>query len=68
MKHALLSFMFVASAFFAKAQIPTISSLSTYTATVGTTVAINGSNFNTITSNNAIYFGPVRAAVSSATE
>ncbi|OJW13201.1 MAG: hypothetical protein BGO48_00080 [Mucilaginibacter sp. 44-25] len=49
------------------AQIPTIASLSTYTGPVGTAITINGSNFNTTASSNAVYFGPVRAAVSSAT-
>jgi hypothetical protein len=41
--------------------------MSTYTGSVGMTVTINGSNFNTTAVNNAVYFGPVRATVLSAT-
>ncbi|RFZ92855.1 hypothetical protein D0C36_15805 [Mucilaginibacter conchicola] len=49
------------------AQVPTLTSLSSYTGQVGSAVTITGSNFNTTAANNAVYFGPVRATVSSAT-
>jgi gliding motility-associated-like protein len=45
---------------------PTISSVSPASAAIGSTVVIRGTNFSAIPSNNFIYFGPVKAAVSSA--
>src|SRR5258708_4657666 len=49
------------------AQAPTISSFSPTSGPVGTTVTITGSNFNTTASNDVVYFGGVKATVSSAT-
>jgi hypothetical protein len=49
------------------AQVPTITSLSTYSANVGTTVTITGTGFSTTAANNVVYFGSVKATVSAAT-
>ncbi len=48
------------------AQAPTISSFSPISDTIGATVTITGTNFNTNTLNNIVYFGPVKANVLSA--
>ncbi len=45
---------------------PVISSFSPASGPVGTTVTINGNNFNTTPANNIVYFGAVRATVTSA--
>jgi photosystem II stability/assembly factor-like uncharacterized protein len=47
--------------------IPTITDFNPKSGPVGTTVTITGTNFNTTPANNIVYFGPVRAAVNSAT-
>lgn len=46
---------------------PTISSFSPASGTIGTNVVINGANFSAVVDDNIVYFGPVRATVSSAT-
>lgn len=46
---------------------PTISSFSPSSGPVGTAVVINGTNFNSVAANNIVYFGAVKALVSSAT-
>ncbi|MCU0432498.1 MAG: FG-GAP-like repeat-containing protein [Bacteroidia bacterium] len=46
---------------------PAITSISPTSGPVGTVVTINGSNFNTSTSANQVYFGAVRATVLTAT-
>ena len=51
----------------ALAQVPTITSFSPTSGSVGTTVTITGTNFSTIASNNIVYFGAVRASVNTAT-
>jgi len=48
------------------AVIPTITSLSTSTGTVGSTVTITGTNFNITAANNIVYFGGIKAATPSA--
>ncbi|MFD0794733.1 FG-GAP-like repeat-containing protein [Mucilaginibacter litoreus] len=48
-------------------QVPTVTSLSTYTGQVGTALTITGTNFNTTATNNVVFFGPVKATVSAAT-
>lgn len=45
------------------AQAPAITSFSPVSGPVGSTVTINGSNFNTGASNNIVFFGAVRAVV-----
>ena len=45
---------------------PTISSFSPSFGTVGTSVTITGTNFSPVPANNIVYFGAVKAAVSSA--
>jgi hypothetical protein len=45
---------------------PTITSVSPSTGPVGTTVIINGSNFDPTPANNSVYFGGVGASVSAA--
>lgn len=45
---------------------PTISSFSPSSGAVGTTVTITGTNFSSVPANNIVYFGAVKAAVSSA--
>jgi gliding motility-associated-like protein len=49
------------------AQVPVITSVSPNSGPVGTTVTITGSGFNAIATSNIVYFGAVRAAVTSAT-
>jgi hypothetical protein len=46
---------------------PTISSISPTSASVGATVVITGTNFNTTPANNTVFFGPVKATVTFAT-
>ena len=46
---------------------PRITSFSPTSAAVGDTVTITGSGFSTTAANNIVYFGGVRATVSSAT-
>ena len=46
---------------------PTISSFSPVSGPVGTSVTINGSNFSTTAANNIVFFGAVRASVTTAT-
>jgi hypothetical protein len=53
-----------ASAF---ADAPSISSLSPTSGPIGTTVTINGNNFDPTPANNIVYFGAVRATVTFAT-
>ncbi|MBN2200990.1 VCBS repeat-containing protein [bacterium] len=45
---------------------PVISSITPSTAMVGASVTVSGSNFSTTPSNNVVYFGSVRATVTSA--
>lgn len=47
--------------------VPTISSFSPAMGSNGTTVTIQGAHFGTFPSNNIVYFGAVRATVTSAT-
>ena len=47
--------------------VPAISSVSSYQGYPSTSVTISGSNFNTVTTNNIVYFGATRAAVTAAT-
>lgn len=49
------------------AQVPTITSFSPTTGSIGTTVTINGTNFDSTPSNNIVYFGATRANVLTAT-
>jgi hypothetical protein len=59
---------FLMSAFFVRAQAPTITSFSPSSGPVGTTVTITGTNFSTTLANNLVYFGAVRATtITSAT-
>ncbi|MEN9742308.1 MAG: hypothetical protein RLZZ65_113 [Bacteroidota bacterium] len=64
----LLSLLFtVVVSVVAFAQAPTITSLSTYSANVGASVTITGTGFDGATaSNNKVYFGGVKASVTSA--
>jgi large repetitive protein len=46
--------------------LPTISSFTPLSGSTGTSVTINGLNFNAIPSSNSVYFGAVKGAVTSA--
>jgi hypothetical protein len=46
---------------------PIIYSVSSYSATVGSTVTITGTNFNTTAANTKVFFGPIGVTPSSAT-
>lgn len=46
---------------------PTISSFSPLSGNAGTSITINGSNFNSTVSNNAVYFGSIAGTVTVAT-
>ena len=58
--------MFTLFALITNAQ-PTISSFSPSSGAIGTTVTINGTNFNATPANDIVYFGGVKAVVSAAT-
>ncbi|MDX1905123.1 MAG: BspA family leucine-rich repeat surface protein [Thermonemataceae bacterium] len=49
------------------AQVPSITSFSPTSGTVGTTVTITGTNFDATPANNIVYFGGVKANVTAAT-
>ena len=49
------------------AAVPTISSFTPTSGTVGTTVTITGTNFNTTAANNVVFFGATKATVTAAT-
>jgi hypothetical protein len=49
------------------AQVPTITGFTPTSGPIGTTVTLTGTNFNTTATNNIVYFGPVKATVSTAT-
>jgi len=51
----------------ASSATPTISSFSPPSGPIGSSVTIAGTNFSTTLANNVVYFGAVRAAVTSAT-
>ena len=51
---------------FALAQLPSISAISPSWGIPGSSLTITGTNFNTTTSNNIVYFGAVKATVTSA--
>src|SRR5215218_5679718 len=60
----LLAFpLFIAVSAYAQ---PGITSFTPVAGPVGTAVTITGTNFNAVPNNNIVYFGAVRAAVSSA--
>ena len=58
--------LFIAS-FQVIAQSPVISSFTPVSATAGSVITINGSNFNAIAQNSIVYFGGVQASVINAT-
>src|SRR5476651_1208612 len=51
----------------AMAQAPTVTSFTPASGPVGTSVTITGTNFNTTTANNIVFFGATMAPVSAAT-
>jgi hypothetical protein len=61
----LFSFLFIVSDSFAQA--PAVKSFNPLKATVGSTITVNGSNFNTNASENIVFFGAVKAVVTAAT-
>lgn len=67
-KNRLLTFIFFcvfSSQVFA--QVPSITGFTPDTGPVGTTITINGSNFNTTPANNNVFFGAVKGQVMTAT-
>ena len=48
--------------------VPTITSFTPMSGPVGTVVTINGTHFNPVAANNIVFFGPVQAAVLTASE
>ena len=58
--------LLVSAASLVYSQTPTIASFAPSSGPIGSTVTINGTNFNASPSNNIVYFGGVRASVSSA--
>jgi hypothetical protein len=65
-KKLILSILTLVSFFILSAQ-PTISSFSPTSGPIGTPVTINGSNFSTTPANNIVFFGSVKANISTAT-
>ncbi|WP_353483972.1 PKD-like domain-containing protein [Haliscomenobacter sp.] len=49
------------------AQVPTLTGFTPTSGPIGTTVTLTGTNFNTTAANNIVYFGSVKATVSTAT-
>ncbi|MDQ3844107.1 MAG: FG-GAP-like repeat-containing protein, partial [Bacteroidota bacterium] len=62
--YTFLLFILVVNSLFAQ---PTISSFSPTSGSIGTEVTINGNNFDNVASNNIVYFGAVKAVVTTAT-
>jgi hypothetical protein len=64
------NFLFLFSLLFATALFaqPVISSFSPNSGPVGTTVTINGHNFRAKVTDNTVYFGAVKASITSATD
>ena len=60
----ILALLFAANAF---AQVPSITSFTPTSGSIGTAVTITGTNFNTTAANNIVYFGGALATVNSAT-
>jgi FG-GAP-like repeat/Secretion system C-terminal sorting domain/IPT/TIG domain len=60
---------FISSVFctFSLAQVPSISGFAPQSGAIGSTVTITGTNFNSTAANNIVYFGSVKASVTSAT-
>src|SRR5689334_13796280 len=48
-------------------QAPTIAAFAPASGPIGTTVTITGTNFNTTTANNIVFFGATQAIVTAAT-
>ena len=63
---AALLFLCILSLFNDAAAQPTITSVSTYIDSIGSSVTITGTNFNTTPANNIVYFGATQATVTSA--
>jgi hypothetical protein len=63
----LLVYVFSLVSSWAYSQAPTISSFSPISGAVGTTVTITGTGFNATPTNNIVYFGGVKATITSAT-
>ncbi len=66
-RNLVLILVFLFAANFLNAQAPVITSFSPASGPVGTLVTITGVGFSTTTANNVVYFGGVKATVSSAT-
>lgn len=60
------SFGEVTTGFIYNIGAPTLSNVSTMAAPAGSTIKINGTNFNTLPENNLVYFGTVRGKVTQA--
>ncbi|MFC5282753.1 T9SS type A sorting domain-containing protein [Pedobacter alpinus] len=67
MKKALLLFTLIFFSATLLAQVPTITSFSPLNGKPGDVVTITGTNFNTTTTNNVVFFGATRATVTAAT-
>ncbi len=62
-----LTYCFLLFSLFVWAQVPTITNFTPTSGSVGTSVTIAGTNFDSTPSNNIVFFGATRAAVTSAT-
>ncbi|MFH0991587.1 MAG: FG-GAP-like repeat-containing protein [bacterium] len=67
MRSLLRIFTFILTTAVTLAQVPTITSFSPRSGPMETMVTIQGTNFSTVPSENIVYFGGVRATVTSAT-
>lgn len=67
LNHKLLLLTLFLSLTFSSFSQPIITSLSKMSGVVGTSVTINGTGFSSTSSDNIVFFGPVKATVSSST-
>jgi FG-GAP-like repeat/Secretion system C-terminal sorting domain/IPT/TIG domain len=67
MKQLLLAILCLYNCNILTAQVPTINSFTPQTGAIGTVVTITGTNFSSTTTDNVVFFGSVKAAVTAST-
>ena len=67
MRYLHLFTIFLFTSIIINAQVPVITSIVPANGPIGISTTLNGSNFSSITANNVVYFGAVKAVVTAAT-